>query len=174
MTPTQIGRPFLTQKWQLEVMRVRAATAQPEPESESATGEWFDEDNQAGSEAAQGHTTTEPNSFRVFQKYLSAFTSHNPSDADPFSDIPPACPRPAASHPTAAEPIGSDLAASTNDKPDPLSSSTNPTHNLLLGWWSTKGSSKGIRSLTSLVDCIKHPLFNALQLQDFNLASSNR
>ena len=173
-TPTQMGRPFLTKKRQLEAMRARVATAQPEPELESATGEWSDEDDQAGSEATQGHITTEPNSFGVFRKYLSASTSHNPSDANPFSDIPSARSRPAAPHPTTAEPIGSDLAASTDDKPDPLSSSTNPTRDLLLGWWSTEGSSEGIRSLTSLVDCIKHPLFDASQLQDFNPASALR
>lgn len=63
---------------------------------------------------------------------------------------------------------------STRDESDPLTTSTNPTRDLLLGWWSTEGSSDGMQSLNSLVNCLSHPLFDVSKLRDFNPASALR
>jgi hypothetical protein len=173
-TPAQMGHPFLTQKERLEVARARAGVAQPAPESEPEppVGEWSDGGNQAGSDAAANQITTDLNSFGVFRKYPSAsVSSHNPKDANPFSDIQPG---PAASC-SATEPIGSDLEVSaTRDESDPLSTSTNPSRDLLLGWWATEGFREGIGGLSSLVDCLTHPRFNISELQNFNPVSALR
>jgi hypothetical protein len=166
-TPAHMGHPFLTQKQRLEAARARASAAQPEPEPlmpepEPPVDELTD--------PTASQITTEPDSFGVFRKYSSvSLSSHNPNDADPFSDIPSIQP---TSRSATTESIGSDLADSSTR--DPISTSTNPTRDLLLGWWSTEGSSDGIGSLGSLVNCLTHPLFDISELQDFNPTSALR
>ena len=163
-TPAHMGRPFLTQKQRLEAAR-SAVEPEPELQPEPPVEEL--------SNPAPSQITTEPNSFGVFRRYPS-ISSHNPKDADPFSDIPSALPGLATSCSTATESIGSDLMNSTRDESDPLTTSTNPTRDLLLGWWSTEGSSDGMQSLNSLVNCLSHPLFDVSKLRDFNPASALR
>jgi len=164
-----MGRPFLTQKQRLEAARARANAAQPEPEPEPepSVEEWSD--------PAASQIVTDPNSFGVFRKYSPfSVSSHNPKDVDPFSDIPSARPGSVASREATAEPIGSDLATSTRNEPDPLSTLTNPTRDLLLGWWFTEGSRQGIGSLISLIKCLTHPLFKISELVNFNPVSALR
>ena len=173
-----MGRQFLTQKQRLEAARVRADAAQPEPGpgSEPPAEEQSDEDGQANSDATPSQITTDPDLFGVFRRYSSAsISSHNPKDTDPFSDIPSAQSNSVASRSVTTESIGSDLLApAARDESDPLSTSTNPTRDLLLGWWTTEGSSEGVGSLSSLVKCLTHPLFDISKLQDFNPVSALR
>jgi len=167
-----MGHPFLTQKQRLETARARASATQPA--LEPSTEEWSD--GQGDPDATESQITTDSNLFGVFRKYPStSVSSHNPKDTDPFSDIPSPQPGSADSRSVTAESIGSDLAtSSTRNESDPLSTSTNPTRDLLLGWWATDGSSEGIGSLSSLVNCLTHPLFNVSELQDFNPVSALR
>lgn len=175
-TPAQMGHPFLTQKQRSEAARARAGVAEPAPEPmlEPPAEEW--PDGQADPDAAANQIITDLNSFGVFRKYLSAYiSSHNPEDTDPFSDIPSAQPSSVASRSATTESIGSNLGASSGqNESDPLSTSTNPTRDLLLGWWSTEGSREGIGSLGSLVNCLTHPRFDVSDLQDFNPVSALR
>ena len=163
-----MGRPFLTQKQRLEVARARVSAAQPEPEPEP------EPPVEEQSDLVASQITTKPNLFGVFQKYSSfSISSHNPKDTDPFSDIPFAQHGSAASRSATTKSIGSDLANPlTQNGSDPLATSINPTRDLLLGWWSTKGPSDGIGSLGTLVNCLTHPLFNISELQNFNPAST--
>ena len=157
-----MGRPFLTQKQRLEVAKAGASVAEPEPEP--PVEEW--------SNPAATQIITEPNSFRVFRKYSGSSASHNPEDDDPVSDIPSAQP---ISRSAAADSIGSDLAdSSTRNEPDPLSTSTNPSSDLLIGWWATKGSNNGVASLISLFNAVTHPRFNSSELRGFNPVSALR
>ena len=175
MTPTQMGRQFLTQKQRLEAARAGVSTAQPEPEPvPSPPTEERSDDGREGSGTSKGQIITDTDSFGVFRTYTStSVSSHNPKDVNPFSDILPAHPGSVASRPTTNKSIGSDLAAQTVES-DPLSASTNPTVDLLLSWWVTEGSSEGIRSLTSLIDCLNHPLFDISKLQGFDPVSALR
>jgi len=169
-TPAHMGRPFLTQKQRLEVARARASAAQPEPEPEPELPV------EEPSDPAASQIITDPNSFGVFRKYSPfSVSSHNPKDTNPFSDIPSPQPGSVASHEATTEPIGSDLATSSaHNEPGPLSASTNPTRDLLLGWWFTEGSREGIGGLISLIKCLTHPLFKISELINFNPLSAVR
>lgn len=167
MTPAQMGCQFLTQKQRLEAERAGASVTHPGPELPAE--EWSD-GGQESSSAAESQITTDPDPFGVFWKYPpTCISSHNPKDTDPFPDTSTRHGS-VGSGPPATESISSDLNAQ-NDDSDPLST-TNPTIDLLLGWWFTEGSSEGIRSLSSLVDCLTHPLFDVSKLRGFNPVST--
>lgn len=172
--PAQMGHRFLTQKQRLDAVRMGASAALPElePMPEPPAEEWSD-GGQASSDAVASQITTDPDSFGVFRRYSStSISSHNPKDADPFSDISSVQPGSVTSQP--AQSIGSDLAAQSDDKSEPLYTSTNPTRDLLLGWWFTEGSSNGIKSLGSLVSCLTSPQFDVSRLQGFNPVTALR
>jgi hypothetical protein len=163
--PSQLSHQFHTKKQQAEAAKARAAL-HTEGDLEPPPGECSDEDGDADPEVPQ-QITTIPDSFGVFRKY-SSIPSHNPDDASPLDDVPSVPPRvvPAI--------IGSDLSVqTTGHDSNPLTSSKNPTEDLLLGWWS-EGSCDSIAGLNRLATYLRSPYFNPSRLRDFNAVSAIR
>jgi hypothetical protein len=153
-------------KQRMEAAKARADAARPREDPEPPP----DEGSCKGESVVAQGTTTSPDSFRVFRKYLS-LSSHNPDNADPFSNMPSA-PSGAASQPLPTNPIGSNITvSSTASDLDPLANLKNPTVDLLLSWYS-EGSTNGAASLDRLVNCLRDPHFNISQLKDFTAVSA--